>query len=234
VLRQANGPVGGLASYVTMDDGTYFYMAHLSGYPEGQVTGQRVKTGDIVGFVGDSGNAKGGAPHLHFEIHAAPTKEVTKGRGKNKVTEIVTRPVRPGTILPPTNPKPYLDRWIADAILQVPAVLAQFEANRPRAVIATGLTRQFGEGGGQFSFRSTPPKEQLLWATSVSPSGGALQLAQAEAAEAARDVDWAVLARRVQARQQAWQQADRQARAGLALVAPGPLVELLGWGGPSG
>ena len=230
VLRQSNGPVGGLASYVTADDGTYVYMSHLSGYPEDQVTGQRVEVGDVVGFVGDTGNARGGSPHVHFEIHPAPTKTVTTGRGKSRVTQVVTRPVRPGTVLPPTNPKPQLDRWVAEAMTNVPAVIARFEANRPRALIATGLTRQFGDGGtGQFAFRSTPPLEQLLWASSASPSGGSLQLAQAQAAEAVRHLDWRALARRAEERAQAWDQADRRARAALARVAPASLVDLLGW-----
>ena len=228
-LRLSNGPVGGLASYVTADDGTYAYMSHLSGYPEGLVTGQRVTTGDIVGFVGDTGNARGGSPHVHFELHPAPTREVTTGRGRNRVTQVVTRPVRPGTVLPPTNPKPYLDQWIAEAMAQVPAVIAQYEANRPRAVIATGLTRQFGDGGGEFAFRSTPPLDQLLWVSSASPSGGALQVAQAHAALAARDLDWEAVAARAERRAEAWRVADQRARAALTLVAPRQLVELLGW-----
>nr|MBA2625803.1 M23 family metallopeptidase [Acidimicrobiia bacterium] len=34
-----------------------------------KTTGQQVRQGDVVGFVGDTGNARGGAPHLHLELH---------------------------------------------------------------------------------------------------------------------------------------------------------------------
>jgi murein DD-endopeptidase MepM/ murein hydrolase activator NlpD len=231
VLRQTDGAVGGLASYVTADDGTYVYMAHLSGFVQGQPSGKRVKVGEIVGYLGDSGDAKGGAPHVHFEIHPPPTRTVTTGKGKTAVTKVVTTSVRPGTQLPATDPKPYLDQWLQDAINNVPSLIASYEANRPRVIIATGLTRRFADGrGGVFASPTTPSRDQLLWASSASPSGGALQLAQAEAAVAAQSLDWTMLSRRSAGEVGAWERADAGARAAAALVTPGPLRRFLGWG----
>ncbi len=59
-------PNGGTYVYV-FGAGTEYYYAHLA-----QLTsrpGQKVGAGQEVGTLGDSGNAKGGPPHLHFEIH---------------------------------------------------------------------------------------------------------------------------------------------------------------------
>ncbi|HEX5365650.1 MAG TPA: M23 family metallopeptidase [Acidimicrobiales bacterium] len=58
--------LGGLSWYVYGDNGTTYYGTHLSGY-ENQGAGW-VEAGTRIGYVGDSGNAKG-TPHLHFEIH---------------------------------------------------------------------------------------------------------------------------------------------------------------------
>ena len=47
------------------DDGNIYYYAHLSAFSGGP---RIVKQGEVIGYTGDTGNAKGGAPHTHFEI----------------------------------------------------------------------------------------------------------------------------------------------------------------------
>ncbi len=61
--------IGGWRLWLRDDGGNEFYYAHLDAYSPLAVAGRRVKAGDVLGFVGDSGDAEGGLPHLHFEIH---------------------------------------------------------------------------------------------------------------------------------------------------------------------
>jgi murein DD-endopeptidase MepM/ murein hydrolase activator NlpD len=65
IARHHSG-AGGLAIYLYGDDGNTYYYAHLS-----EVVGadRRVSQGEVVARTGNSGNARGGAPHTHFEIH---------------------------------------------------------------------------------------------------------------------------------------------------------------------
>jgi murein DD-endopeptidase MepM/ murein hydrolase activator NlpD len=67
-IRTGNGGLGGTVVWVNSDYGVNFYYAHLSAIGPGISTGTRVSKGDIVGYNGDSGNARGGRPHLHFGI----------------------------------------------------------------------------------------------------------------------------------------------------------------------
>jgi murein DD-endopeptidase MepM/ murein hydrolase activator NlpD len=77
ILAVANGTlfsvgwndIGGWRLWLRDDAGNEFYYAHLSAYSPLAVDGRRVKAGDVVGFVGNSGDADGGITHLHFEIH---------------------------------------------------------------------------------------------------------------------------------------------------------------------
>jgi murein DD-endopeptidase MepM/ murein hydrolase activator NlpD len=64
-------PIGGYRLWLEDRSGNDFYYAHLAAYSPLAVEGRQVEAGDVVGFVGDTGDADGGAPHLHFEIHPA-------------------------------------------------------------------------------------------------------------------------------------------------------------------
>lgn len=68
ITRLGSDVLGGTTFWLKGESGTYYYYAHLSSYAEGMAKGNVVEAGSIVGYVGDTGNAKG-TPHLHFEIH---------------------------------------------------------------------------------------------------------------------------------------------------------------------
>jgi len=58
---------GGITIYQFDPTETYaYYYAHLDGYAEGLAEGQTVRRGQVIGFVGSTGNAA--QPHLHFAI----------------------------------------------------------------------------------------------------------------------------------------------------------------------
>jgi hypothetical protein len=69
ILKLHRGGLGGTTIYHLDDDGqTRYYYAHLDHYADGLAEGQRVHKGDVIGYVGDSGNAAPGDYHLHFAV----------------------------------------------------------------------------------------------------------------------------------------------------------------------
>jgi peptidoglycan LD-endopeptidase LytH len=77
VIAAADGTVeklflsndGGITAYLrSPDGGTIYYYAHLAAYAAGLAEGQRLRAGDPIGFVGDTGNAGAGNTHLHFGV----------------------------------------------------------------------------------------------------------------------------------------------------------------------
>ena len=61
--------VGGNRLWLRDRDGNEFYYAHLAAFSPLAVDGGRVRAGDVVGFVGNTGDADTTPYHLHFEIH---------------------------------------------------------------------------------------------------------------------------------------------------------------------
>jgi murein DD-endopeptidase MepM/ murein hydrolase activator NlpD len=69
-LRFSTDPKGGNVFYLGGLSGTNYYGAHLMGYVGGD---REVNAGEQIGFVGTSGNAKGGPAHLHFQMNGGGT-----------------------------------------------------------------------------------------------------------------------------------------------------------------
>ena len=89
----------GLAADVTAADKTLYVMAHMSAEVKTLGNGSAVTQGEVIGYVGESGDATG--PHLHIEIHP------NGGAG--------------------IDAKPILDAWQAAAIQAIPALVTSLE-----------------------------------------------------------------------------------------------------------
>lgn len=93
VLAVADGTVeklfdserGGLTIYQFEPSGRWcYYYAHLQRYADGLAEKRVIKRGEVIGYVGSTGNASADAPHLHFEVHVlGPEKQWWKGESIN-------------------------------------------------------------------------------------------------------------------------------------------------------
>ena len=166
IVRFEDAGLGGKGAFVTTPDGTYYYMAHLKGFNREVGSGTPVKQGQVIGYNGDSGNAQGGAPHVHFEVHPG-------GGGA-------------------VNPKPFLDKWVADAQARVEGLIASFQPKAtvgeaaavgegvPQILVATGMTRRFSapsqsvlsrdRRGGDFNHAVLAPLTPTALASLLDPT----------------------------------------------------------------
>jgi murein DD-endopeptidase MepM/ murein hydrolase activator NlpD len=167
--------VGGYRLWLRDRQGNQFYYAHLSAFSPLAQNGAQVKAGDVVGFMGNSGDAQGTPYHLHFEIHPVQMLYLAYD----------------GVI----SPYPILVEWrrvqdieFPDGTGWAPTPPAGAQAPRPGAIVlqvtdisvASGLrpgslARAFvapvsSEGDGALIRAFTPP---------VLPNGGLLQGARA-------------------------------------------------------
>jgi peptidoglycan LD-endopeptidase LytH len=68
-IRKSYDVLGGFIVWLYADHGVNYFYAHLDSYPAGLSSGQRVSHGQVIGYVGDTGNPPPGAYHLHFGIY---------------------------------------------------------------------------------------------------------------------------------------------------------------------
>jgi murein DD-endopeptidase MepM/ murein hydrolase activator NlpD len=73
VLKLFHSDLGGITIYqLSADKKLIFYYAHLQRYADHLAEGNSVRQGDVIGYVGDTGNAGTGNYHLHFSISITP------------------------------------------------------------------------------------------------------------------------------------------------------------------
>ncbi|MEP6912506.1 MAG: M23 family metallopeptidase [bacterium] len=69
IVRLFQSDRGGTTIYqLSPDKKLVFYYAHLQRYADGLVAGKYARQGEVIGYVGDTGNAGAGNYHLHFSI----------------------------------------------------------------------------------------------------------------------------------------------------------------------
>lgn len=76
VVDTRDNALGGHVLWIAGPAGSYHYYAHLNKIKRGLDIGDKVRPGDLIGYVGNTGNARGGPTHLHYGIYLAG-----KGRG---------------------------------------------------------------------------------------------------------------------------------------------------------
>lgn len=220
--------VGGLSVWVHYDDGKALYYTHLSGFAPGLAVGLRVEMGTELAYVGNTGNASGGAHHVHLEIHP----EIRDSAGRVIASGTTTLPNGQGSSnTPPTNPKPYLDEWLDQAEQKAQAFVAgllQQYAEIPRQA---HISRRVNE---LFSLETAERPGDLLWFSAAQPELGVLGLARQAAGKARLTEAVGSIAQRTaeQNRLAAVRQAVQAPLYNMATFTGVPFFEETGSGGP--
>ncbi|WP_256735193.1 M23 family metallopeptidase [Variovorax sp. dw_954] len=85
LVKLFTSKAGGLTVYQFDPSGRLaYYYAHLDRYADGLQEGKPLRRGDLIGYVGTTGNAPPDAPHLHFAVFLlGPQKQWWKGEALN-------------------------------------------------------------------------------------------------------------------------------------------------------
>ena len=92
IAKLFDSKAGGLTLYQFDPSGRLaYYYAHLDRYAPGIKQGDRVKRGEVIAYVGSTGNARADAPHLHFTTYAlGPSRQWWKGVAINPYRQLAS------------------------------------------------------------------------------------------------------------------------------------------------
>jgi len=108
VQKMGVNTLGGTKLWIAGESGTSYYYAHLSAYVAGLVDGTLVEPGNVVGYVGNSGDAITTPPHLHFEIHpggGAAIDPFAILKAADEATKLLAAQQPAPVVVPPTLPQ---------------------------------------------------------------------------------------------------------------------------------
>src|SRR5207248_9467658 len=93
IMKLFRSIAGGITIYQSDPSEKFvYYYAHLDRYRDGLKEGDAVHRGDVIAYVGSTGNAPANAPHLHFTIFLlGPEKKWWRGKAVNPFPYLATR-----------------------------------------------------------------------------------------------------------------------------------------------
>jgi murein DD-endopeptidase MepM/ murein hydrolase activator NlpD len=162
VTQKLVGETSGISIEIQDAQGIQYFYAHMSGYAEPINIGDTVQVGQLLGYLGHTGNAMYTPPHLHLEF-------------------------QPGGV--PAPPKPHVDQWIKIAEAEAEALAARIMAQELPEASDFRLTRLFDLTGGAETLQ--PGAERLLALAGIQPSVSSLEMARRLLGQMSWEIDWA-------------------------------------------
>jgi murein DD-endopeptidase MepM/ murein hydrolase activator NlpD len=162
VTQKLVGETSGISVEIQDSLGIQYFYAHMSAWAEPINVGDQVHVGQVLGYLGHTGNAMYTPPHLHLEI-------------------------QPGGV--PKPPKPYVDNWVKIAELEARALASRLMAEEAPESSDFRLTRLFDLGGDAEIL--DPGAERLLALAGIQPSVSSLEMARRLLGEMSWEIDWA-------------------------------------------
>jgi murein DD-endopeptidase MepM/ murein hydrolase activator NlpD len=165
VTQRAVGGLSGIGVEIRDARGVEYYYAHLSRWADGLREGMRVSRGQVIGYVGNTGNAMGTLPHVHFEYQP----------------QGVSRP-----------PKPHVDRWLEMAERRA-IELVERVTGKPISKVTFSesdfrITRLFDLAGDLGS--GDLASEQMFLLAGLQPALPSLPMARQTVGQMAWEIDW--------------------------------------------
>jgi murein DD-endopeptidase MepM/ murein hydrolase activator NlpD len=165
VTQKVVGDLSGISVEIEDAHGVQYFYAHLDDWAPGLRAGQQVHQGDVIGFIGNTGNAIYTAPHVHLEVQPAGI---------------------------PVPPKPFVDKWLTLAEREAADLVTDY-TGKEISLTAEGassnfrLTRLFDLTGGAGT--ATASGDQLLTLLGIQPTS--LDITTRWVGQMSWEIDWA-------------------------------------------